>query len=105
MDDEQVKEALMDFELECYSIRNTVAIKAKRADLHKEIDAMQAEIHSLRSDASRYRWLRAQNWNDGKLGVVTNPKKNVRLGTFCPSQANIDAVIDAALSEESKGTT
>lgn len=48
-------------------------------------------------DAERYRWLRAQNWNDGLLAVVADPKDAVKLGHDCPSLARLDEQIDAAM--------
>jgi hypothetical protein len=48
-----------------------------------------------RLDAERYRWLRVQHWYAAKLCVVTDPKRNVRLGTDCPSDARLDELIDA----------
>lgn len=48
-------------------------------------------------DARRYRWLRRQHWDDSALCVVTEPKQNVRLGTYCPSEDLLDAAIDAAM--------
>lgn len=46
-------------------------------------------------DAGRYRWLREQRWYTAKLCVVTDPKRTVRLGTDCPSDARLDELIDA----------
>lgn len=46
-------------------------------------------------DAERYRWLRVQHWYAAKLCVVTDPKRTVRLGTDCPSDARLDELIDA----------
>lgn len=57
----------------------------------------EAEMAELRKDAARYRWLRAQNWNDGLLAVVADPKDAVKLGYDCPSLARLDEQIDAAL--------
>lgn len=52
------------------------------------------EIKSLSQDAKRYRILRDQHWSDGRLAVVQDPKRNVRLGTFCPSGSLLDEFID-----------
>ncbi len=49
------------------------------------------------TDAKRYRWLRAQNWNDGLLAVVADPKDALKLGYDCPSMARLDEQIDAAM--------
>jgi hypothetical protein len=61
-------------------------------------DDVLAAIKSLQADAHRYRWLRATNWS-GELCVVSEPKKAVRLGSFCPSRENLDAAIDEAMKE------
>lgn len=50
-------------------------------------------------DAARYRWLRAQHWNDADICVVAHPKGSVKLGTDCPSLERLDAAIDAALTQ------
>lgn len=52
----------------------------------------QAEM--IRLDAARYRWLRSQNWNDGQLAVVVDPKRSVKLGHDCPSLDRLDEMID-----------
>jgi len=51
-------------------------------------------------DAARYRWLRRQHWNTGKLAVVVDPKNAVRLGHDCPSNDRLDAAIDEAMKKE-----
>lgn len=56
----------------------------------------QSEGAALR-DALRYRWLRAQHWDDAQLGVVRYPKASVKLGHDCPSLERLDEAIDAAL--------
>lgn len=52
---------------------------------------------SVELDTARYRWLRQQNWFDGKLAVVVNPKESVKLGQDCPSFFRLDELIDAEL--------
>lgn len=51
-------------------------------------------------DAERYRWLRQQDWFDGELCVLRDPKKvltnGVGLGSDCPSRERLDDAIDAA---------
>ena len=54
-------------------------------------------------DAKRYRWLRRQHWNDSALCVVAEPKQNVHLGAYCPSEDLLDAAIDAAMLPLTKG--
>ncbi len=48
-------------------------------------------------NAARYLWLRAQNWNDGLLAVVADPKDAIKLGYDCPSLDRLDEQIDAAM--------
>lgn len=145
MDAEQVKEALLAFELECYAIRNAGAIKAKRIGLHAAIDAMQAEIDRakqsekegwrysdeleqerkrqkaeidrLRKDAERYQWLRSQHEIDDAQSSNNNYGKSYPPRTMTVfaddgedgleplpcDPGSLDAAIDAALSEETKG--
>jgi len=50
-------------------------------------------------DAARYRRLRAQNWHDSDLFVVSGGKASVRLGIDCPSGSRLDAAVDALLSK------
>lgn len=60
-------------------------------------DDSGASLSNGELDAARYRWLRKQHWNDAAIAVVADPKKNVRLGTYCPSEELLDAAIDAAM--------
>ena len=53
-------------------------------------------------DAKRYRWLRKQHWHEGKICVVKNPKKAVKVGCDCPSEDRLDEFIDAAMKENEK---
>lgn len=61
--------------------------------------ARAAEAAVQRKDAERYRWLRAQNWNDGLMCVVARPAASVKLGSDCPSLIRLDATIDAAIAQ------
>lgn len=63
---------------------------------------MNEQDEAMHKDASRYRWLRSQNWNDGLLAVVANPKAAVRLGHDCPSLDRLDEAIDSAMKESGK---
>ena len=60
---------------------------------------------ALERDTARYRWLREQDWFDGVLCVLRDPKKvlsrGTGLGADCPSRDRLDAAIDAALSPPS----
>jgi hypothetical protein len=62
--------------------------------------------HSARDaqDAARYRWLREQDWFDGALCVLRDPKKVLTsgrgLGADCPSRDRLDAAIDALKEQQ-----
>jgi len=62
----------------------------------KRIRELEEENERLRKDAERYRWLRKQHWNYSNLVVVTEPRKNVKLGSDMPFEDRLDAAIDAA---------
>jgi hypothetical protein len=64
------------------------------ADLKRALDTARLDA----MDAARYRWLRNQRWYEGTVAVVSEPKHNVKLGSYCPSDKQLDEVIDAALS-------
>lgn len=51
-------------------------------------------------DAARYRELRSCHWDDSELAVVLHPKKNVMLGTVCPSEESLDELLDARLAKK-----
>lgn len=51
-------------------------------------------------DAKRYRWLRKQHWFDGKICVVNNPKKAVKVGYECPSEDRLDELIDELMEDD-----
>lgn len=55
---------------------------------------LKAENESLRKDAERYRWLRAQHWNSSVMSVVFDPKHSVKLGADCPSDPRLDVAVD-----------
>ena len=64
-------------------------------DAMAERDRLRAQIAELEQDAKRYRWLRMSHRNDSALCVVVNP-----IGCYCPSEIELDAAIDAALSKD-----
>ena len=68
-------------------------------ELLAEVDRLTAERDALRADAERYRWLRAQHWDESPLAVVCAPKAAVKPGHDCPSLGRLDDAIDAALKE------
>lgn len=76
--------------LQCYE-------RVRVYDVQKMIAAEDAR------DAKRYRWLRERHWNESTLFVVAGHHSLVRLGTDCPSDDRLDAVIDAAMSASREG--
>lgn len=62
------------------------------------ITQLHAEIASLRVDAERYRWLRAQTRVTGPMAVATFPGEPSKMGDACLSGKQLDEQIDAARS-------
>ena len=56
--------------------------------------------HSDQADAERYRWLRSRHWHDSYLCVVQNPRESVKPFKVCPSEDNLDRLIDLAISRQ-----
>lgn len=56
----------------------------------------EQELSDLRRDASRYRWLRAQDWT--KKTVCVMASKDLPLGVDVRSNQRLDELIDAALA-------
>jgi uncharacterized protein (DUF433 family) len=80
-------------------------LKADNTDLHAtlqaakgEIERLKAENESLRKDAERYRWFRAQHWDSSAICAVVDPKTSTKLGAYCPSADLLDSAIDTAIS-------
>lgn len=76
------------------------ALRAQLAKAAAAFEREQSRADAAETDAERYRWLRAQHWNNADLCVVANPKVAVRLGHDCPSLERLDAAIDAAMAAE-----
>jgi hypothetical protein len=61
-------------------------------------------LEEVRRKAARYDWLRMQEWFDGPLCVLRDPKRvltqGIGLGADCPSHERLDAAIDAAMAAE-----
>lgn len=62
--------------------------------------SMIARLEAAEKNAARYLWLRAQHWNDSAFAVVSEPKRNVKLGTYCPSEDRLDQEIDSAMGAD-----
>ena len=56
--------------------------------------------HSDQADAERYRWLRARHHYDSDLCAVQDPRVSVRPGRVCPSEDNLDRLIDRAIAKQ-----
>jgi hypothetical protein len=74
------------------------AIRALKSQQDAAIEPKPAEQSLDRIDAQRYRWLRAQHWNESNMAVVCDPKKSVKLGYDCPSGERLDEIIDASIA-------
>ena len=55
--------------------------------------------HSDQADAERYRWLRSRHHYDSDLCVVQNLREAVK-PRICPSEDNLDRLIDRAISKQ-----
>ena len=64
------------------------------------IKELESKIEGLEKDAARYQWLRAQHWNDSAFAVVSESKRNEKLGTYCPSEDRLDQEIDSAMGAD-----
>jgi hypothetical protein len=65
-------------------------------------EALMERLEAAERDAERYRWLRAQQWDESDVFVVSGSKTKVRLGTYCPSGELLDSVVDAGMVKEPK---
>lgn len=83
---------------------NIAALFDHLRTLQAEVDRRTAECEALRVDADRYQWLRMQDWFDGPLCVLRDPKaaltRGSGLGADCPSRMRLDTAIDAAMDRE-----
>ena len=77
--------------------REHYADKKRIASLNSEISRLKFKMESIQKDADRYMWLRNQHWNDSIMCVVIDPKKNVKLGSDCPTLIRLDDAIDEAM--------
>jgi len=100
----EIYEELVNLEIERDTLQQRIReLEAENKRLSKEMqdfyasnEKLRAENERLREDAARYRWLRNQHWNYSNLVVVTEPRKNVKLGSDMPFEGRLDAAIDAA---------
>lgn len=69
------------------------------ANITVTINVNADEFEELRRDAERYRWLRRQHWIDAKVAVITEPRRNVLLGSYLPHGLLLDEVIDKERSK------
>jgi len=74
--------------------------KAAHASQQAKIDALEAKLVEVSKDSERYRWLREQFWDKSDIFVVTGGKKNIYLGTYCPSLIVLDEDIDEAIKKD-----
>lgn len=72
-------------------------LSAWPAEAAAEIERLADALMERERDARRYRWLRAQHWNDNTIAAVRWPKDAMRLGHDAPSGERLDAAIDEAI--------
>lgn len=89
---------------------NAWGVSAELAELRRQWEketegdcVVKEHDEAIRVDAARYRWLRSQKWNDGKICVVVDPKDSVKLGRDCPCLDRLDRMIDEAMEQSSDG--
>ena len=68
-----------------------------------ELAEAKKEALSAQRDQARYHWIRQQNWCDSDMCVVTKPRDNLKLGSYCPSLEFLDDAIDAAIASIQEG--
>lgn len=86
---------------------SSVFVKAIREFVEKNVkDSFDLQSmnkpEAILQDAARYRWLRVRTWNEGPLAVVSDPKKSIKLGCFCPRLDILDTAIDAAMANSTE---
>lgn len=70
----------------------------ERRQCVEALEALLAETAKLHVDAERYRRLRKQHWSNSAMAIVFSPKEHVQLGTYCPSEGQLDAAIDEIMA-------
>lgn len=73
---------------------NVTVCECARIEEAVEIAKAMNNQHETNENAERYKYIREQFWNDSDLFVVVGGKKNVLLGTICPSKENLDQLVD-----------
>lgn len=73
------------------------AMKAEN-EVRDLLAARATADHRDSADAQRYRWLRAQHWNESNIAVVIDPRISVTLGYDCPSEERLDELIDSSIA-------
>lgn len=75
-----------------------------RADIARLLSLYAGADAKDAADAKRYRWLRLQDWFEGSLCVLRDPRRvltrGIGLGADCPSRSRLDAAIDSAMAQE-----
>ena len=96
---EQALTALGDRKFKC--TENTC--QGCHADREEAVDILTRALENYEGDtedAERYRTLRALHWSNSEMCVVTNPKDSVQLGTLCPSEDQLDTMVDKIRKEK-----
>lgn len=70
-------------------------------DVWRELASVGGTVDGSQKEyAENYAWLRKQNWFEGKLCVVLNPKQQLKPGTNCPSVEWLDKLIKEERNKE-----
>lgn len=78
------------------------SLRAERDALKREAHENKQRARAFERNDKRYRWLRAQQWQENKLCVVLRPIDNIVLGTFIPSLKLLDDAIDHMSKDAAK---
>lgn len=85
----------------CASFTQVAEYRA-RQELETALRLALSQSGQDAQDAARYRWLRAQHWEQNTLAVVLRPKDNTKLGCFLPFDILLDQAIEAAIQSKGK---
>lgn len=91
---------LEEHESDCPQTDEQLALLVRDWNLRtsSEIDQLKAENEALLKDAERYRWFRAQHWDNSVICAVVDPKLTTKLGSYCPSLELLDQAVDAGMA-------
>lgn len=71
------------------------------SDVKAVLDAVQIDTETRRN-AARYKELRNMWWFDGRVAVVLDPQRNIRLGAKTLVEGELDEYLDNIISMKEK---